>query len=63
MSKVYKHLRNMLTLADAIGKVTDVTVGEWITTSDRAYITGKTNDGHGFTLTLEIEKEANEDVV
>lgn len=63
MSKVYRHLRNMMTLADAVGDVTDVNSGEWTATSDRVYITGKTMDGYDFTLTLEITKEAKEDVV
>lgn len=63
MSKVYRHLKKMILLADDIGEVDNITMGEWLETSDRVYINGKTQDGREFTLTLEIEKEAKEDVV
>lgn len=54
---MYQYLRNLLNLADQVGYVEDVSMGDWLKTSDRIKITGTSKTGHGFSLELEIQKE------
>lgn len=63
MSNIYKHFRNVLNVAENVGDIFEIHQGDWLGKSERIDINGKTKDGREFTLTLEIEKEAKEDVV
>lgn len=61
MSKVCAHLKKMILLAEDVGSVSEITMGDWLGTSDRIYISGTTGTGSAFTITLEIDKEAKSD--
>ena len=61
MSNIYKYFRNVLGVAENVGNIDEISQGDWLRNSERIHINGKTDDGRDFTLTLEIEKEANED--
>ena len=63
MSNIYKHMRHVLNVAENVGEINEVHQGDWLGNSERIDINGKTHDGREFTLTLEITKEAKEDVV
>lgn len=63
MSNIYKHMRHVLNVAENVGDIIEIHQGDWLGKSERIDINGKTKDGRGFTLTLEITKEAKEDVV
>lgn len=54
-------LRKMLLLAEDIGVIDEVYKGDWVGKYDRINVTGKTQDGREFTLTLEIDKEVKQD--
>lgn len=60
---MYNHLKRMMSAVEAIGEVNEIHMGDWLHKSKRIDISGKTNDGREFTLTLEINEEVNEDVV
>ena len=55
--QVYQYLRNMLNLADQVGHVEEVRMGEWVNKYDHIRINGKGKNGLSFTLELEIQKE------
>ena len=61
MSYINKHFRQILGVAENVGGIDEISQGDWIDRSERIYITGKTNDGRDYTLTLEIEKEVKQD--
>lgn len=61
MSKISKHLRPCLILAESIGEIDEIHQGDWLDKADRIDISGKTQDGREFILTLEIEKEVKQD--
>lgn len=61
MSKIYRYFRNVLNVAENIGEIDEIHQGDWLNKADRIDISGKTQDGREFTLTLEIEKEAKQD--
>ena len=61
MSNIYKFFRNVLNVAENVGNISKIQQGDWLGTADRIYINGKTQDGREFTLTLEIEKEVEND--
>lgn len=63
MSNIYRYMRNVLNVAENVGEINEVHQGDWLGNSERIDINGKTQDGREFTLTLEIAKEAKEDVV
>lgn len=63
MSNIYKHMRHVLNVAENVGDIIEIHQGDWLGNSERIDINGKTQDGREFTLTLEITKEAKEDVV
>jgi hypothetical protein len=50
-----------LILAESIGEIDEIHQGDWLDKAERIDISGKTQDGREFTLTLEIEKEAKQD--
>ena len=61
MSNIYKYFRNVLGVAEVVGEIEEISQGDWLGKSERIDINGKTRDGRDFTLTLEIEKEAQKD--
>ena len=61
MSYIYKHFRQVLGTAENVGEIEEVSQGDWLGKSERIDIHGKTRDGRDFTLTLEIDKEVEED--
>ena len=61
MSNIYKYFRSVLGVAEIVGNIEEISQGDWLGRSDRIDIHGKTVDGRDFTLTLEIDKEVNED--
>lgn len=61
MSYINKHFRQMLGASENVGNIEEISMGDWLGKSERIDIHGKTNDGRDFTLTLEIDKEVNED--
>lgn len=61
MSNIYKYFRNVLGVAEIVGEIEEISQGDWLGKSERIDINGKTRDGRDFTLTLEIEKEAQKD--
>ena len=61
MSRMLFLLRKMLSLTEDIGVIDEVYMGDWVGKYDRINVTGKTQDGRDFTLTLEIDKEVKED--
>ena len=61
MSKIHKYLRSVLNVAENVGEVDEIHQGDWLGKAERIDISGKTQDGREFTLTLEIEKEAKQD--
>jgi hypothetical protein len=63
MINISNYLRNVLDVAEHVGRVEEVHMGDWLQDSKRIDISGKTHDGEEFTLCLEIHKEVSEDVV
>lgn len=61
MSKIHKYLRSVLNVAENVGEVDEIHQGDWLGKAERIDISGNTQDGREFTLTLEIEKEAKQD--
>lgn len=54
---LYRSLRRMMDMADSVGHVEKVSLGEWIRGHERIHIEGKCDEGE-FELTLEyIPKE------
>ena len=54
---MYQYLRNMLNLADQVGHVEEVRMGDWVNKYDQIRVTGHAKNGLSFTLELEIQKE------
>lgn len=61
MSKMYNYMRRMMGVAETVGDITGVDMGEWLDKYDRISIRGTTNDGQKFEMTLEIHKEVEQD--
>ena len=61
MSKMYNHMRRMMGVAETVGDITGVDMGEWLDKYDRISLRGTTSDGQKFEMTLEITKEVEQD--
>ena len=61
MSKMYNYMKRMMGVADTVGDVTGIDMGEWLDKYDRISIRGTTPDGQKFDLVLEITKEVEQD--
>ena len=61
MSKMYNYMRRMMGVAETVGDITGVDMGEWLDKYDRISLRGTTPDGQKFEMTLEITKEVNQD--
>lgn len=53
---MYQYLRHMLNLADQVGHVDEVDMGEWIKKTNRIRITGTAKSGGTFHLELQIKE-------
>lgn len=58
---MYKYFRDVRYLAEAVvnskGTIETIDMGPWGKDSERISITGKTNTGNHFEVTLEIKKQ------
>ena len=54
---MYKYLRSMMDLADQIGTVDDIFMGDWGKDSQALFLDGVQPDGKKFKLRLEVEVE------
>ena len=54
---MYKYLRPMMDLADQIGTVDDIFMGDWGTDTRALFLDGVQPDGKKFKLRLEVEVE------
>lgn len=61
MSYINNYFRRVLCVAETVGGIDEISMGDWLDRSERIHINGNTHDGREFTLTLEIEKEVKED--
>ena len=61
MSKMYNYMRRMMGVAETVGDITGVDMGEWLDKYDRISLRGTTPDGQKFERTLEITKEVEKD--
>ena len=61
MSKMYNYMRRMMGVAETVGDITGVDMGEWLDKYDRISLRGTTPDGQKFEMTLEINKEVEQD--
>jgi hypothetical protein len=61
MSNITRYFRHVLNVAENVGNINEIHQGDWLGKSERIDISGKTNDGREFTLTLEIDKEVKQD--
>ena len=61
MSKMYNFMRRMMGIAETVGDVTDIDMGEWLEKYDRISMRGTTPEGKKFEMTLEISKEVEQD--
>ena len=59
--KMTYQMKLLLNIAEAIGEIEEVYMGDWVGKYERINITGKTPDGKNFTMTLEIDKEVEQD--
>lgn len=58
---LYDVLKVMMPAAEKIGYVHEARMGDWVADQEHIVLKGKTEDGRGFELSLEINKEAKED--
>ena len=56
---MYKYLRGMMDLADQIGMVDDIFMGDWGKNTGALFLDGVQPNGKKFKLRLEIEVEEN----
>lgn len=61
MSKMYNFMRRMMGIAETVGDVTEIDMGEWLEKYDRISMRGTTPEGQKFEMTLEINKEVAQD--
>ena len=61
MSKMYNFMRRMMGIAETVGDVTDIDMGVWLEKYDRISLRGTTPEGQKFEMTLEINKEVEQD--
>ena len=61
MSKMYNFMRRMMGIAETVGDVTEIDMGEWLEKYDRISLRGTTPEGQKFEMTLEINKEVEQD--
>ena len=61
MSIINGIFRHVLNVAENIGQIDEIHMGDWLGKADRIDFNGKTHDGRDFTLTLEIDKEVKKD--
>ena len=61
MSKMYNFMRRMMGIAETVGDVTEIDMGEWLEKYDRISLRGTTPEGQKFEMTLEINKEVAQD--
>ena len=52
---MYKYLRDLMDVADLVGDVDDIYMGDWGKDSKTLRLEGKQADGKSFKLTLEVE--------
>lgn len=61
MMDLYNALKKMMPVAEALGKVNEAHMGEWVCNQDHISLRGATTDGRKFELTLEIDREDKKD--
>ena len=61
MSKMYNFMRRMMGIAETVGDVTEIDMGEWLEKYDRISMRGTTPEGQKFEMILEINKEVEQD--
>ena len=61
MSKMYNFMRRMMGIAETVGDVTEIDMGEWLDKYDRISLRGTTPEGQKFEMILEINKEVEQD--
>ena len=61
MSKMYSHMKRMMTVAENVGDITGIDMGEWLDKYDRISFAGTTPEGLKFELNLQINKEVEQD--
>lgn len=54
---MYEYLKKLLELAEGIGKIDEVDMGNWIKNGEKCEVAGTTSDGQHFELRLTMEKE------
>lgn len=52
---MYKYLRDLMNVADLVGDVDDIYMGDWGKDSKTVRLEGNDSDGNRFRLTLEVE--------
>lgn len=61
MMDLYNSLKKMMPVAEALGKVHEAHMGEWVCNQEHISLRGVTADGRKFELSLEIDKEGEQD--
>lgn len=54
---LYQYLKKMQSVCEAIGAIETVEMGGWVTDRDLIVISGTTDKGHPYKMTLAIDKE------
>lgn len=60
MANLYGILKHMMCVADVVGGVDSLDMGEWSDTTDRIAIRGVTFEGKPYEMTLEVTREEDE---
>lgn len=54
---MYKYLRDLMDVADLVGEVDDIYMGDWGLNTKTVRLDGTAPDGNRFRLTLELEEK------
>jgi hypothetical protein len=58
---MYKYVRRVLGIAESVGEVTDIFMGNYGEKQEAIWLNGFTPEGKGFHMELRINKEGTED--
>ena len=61
MANLYGILKHMMCVADVVGGVDSLDMGEWLGCKDRIVIRGVTFEGQPYEMTLEVAREEEQD--
>lgn len=56
---MYKYMKRMMALADTIGEVAELFMGNWGDKHERISLEGRMENGKKFQVILEVEKDGN----